>query len=136
MRFTLMVYFFLFSLGALAQTTGKDQAPVLSKEARMVKFLIENKVEPWGKRKNQRAYLFCKNKTGPVCDITVAGLGNELNEVYEVLKGNKALELSQLLIEFGYRPQGKKQKQEVDLVCNESKTTHLPNCYQMPDFRD
>lgn len=114
MRLTLTLLFALLTLNAFALIS--DRSIELSR------VLAENKVLPSGKRQTQAATAYCeiprKSKTGePECQIIVGAPGNVLNSVYEELRGEKAQELSDLLIQFKVRPDGKRGIQRADITC-------------------
>jgi hypothetical protein len=114
MRLTLTLLFALFSLNALALIS--DRSIELSR------VLSENKVLPSGKRQYQGARAYCddsarRKSQGIECTIIVEGPGQFPNSVYEVLRGNKAQELSELLTQFNIHPVGKRKVQNADITC-------------------
>lgn len=136
MRSMFICAFLLFSTLAFAQSEERDP--------RMVRVLTHNKVYPWGKRSIQEATLICKTARKHkietlFCSIDVTPPGNELPIVYEELHGERATELSALLVEFGIRPSGKHSYQKADIRCQTPKKHPelSPYCVLIPvdDFR-
>lgn len=118
MRSMFVCALLIFSSLIFAQSEDRDP--------RMVKILSLNKVTPWGKRSLQEASLVCKTSRKHkietlFCSIEVTPPGNELPIVYEELHGERAIELSGLLVEFGVRPSGKHSYQKADIRCQTPK---------------
>lgn len=114
MRFTLTIFFALITMNAYALIS--DRSIELSR------ILAESRVTSFGKRQFQEARAHCDNsprsKLRQVeCTIIVEGPGHYPNTVYEELRGDKAKELSELLIEFNVKPSGKRQIQNADITC-------------------
>lgn len=114
MRITLTLLFTLITMNAFALIS--DRSIELSR------ILAENKVTSFGKRQFQGARAYCevppRSKLQQVeCSIIVEGPGQFPNSVYEDLRGDKAEELSDLLIEFNVKPSGKRQVQNADITC-------------------
>lgn len=127
MRLTLTLMFALLSLNAFALIS--DRSIELSR------VLAENKVPAYGKRKVQGATAYCeiskRSKIGELeCQIIVEGPGFEPNAVYETLRGERAQELSNLLIQFDVRPSGRKAVQRADITCRlpKNKLDQPPVC--------
>lgn len=114
MRLILTLLFAVLTLNAFALISNSS--------VELSRVLTENKVEPTGKRQRQGATAYCdiprKNKMGEVeCQIIVGTPGLIPNTVYEELRGEKARELSDLLSQFGVKPEGKRGVQRADITC-------------------
>lgn len=114
MRLIFCCAFLLISALSFAQSEDRS--------AQMVKILSENKVTPWGKRRIQEAKLICKTARkhkieSLMCTVDVTPPGNELPIIYEELYGERAIEVSDLLKQFGVRPSGKNSYQSADIRC-------------------
>ena len=114
MRLTLTLLFALFTMNAFALIS--DRSIELSR------VLSENKVMPSGKRQYQGARAYCsvsprKKPQEVECAIIVEGPGQYPNSVYEELRGNKAVELSELISQFNIQPAGKRKIQNADITC-------------------
>lgn len=119
-----LVVFILLSqvLVSMALANEHDQ--------RMAQILEEYKVEPFGKRQRQRARIYCSNSRKKIiertCIISVDGPGVFAPDiVYEKLNGRAALELSDLLIEYGIHPEGRRGVQNLEISCR-LKSKNLP----------
>ena len=117
----------------LAALPGLSSA-LMDKHEHMIQILKENKVQPQRRRQVQTATLECRKplRLGGeiVCFVIVEGGYNLPNEVYEKLHGEKAVELSNLLLEFGVTPQLKRSIQRADVRCRlpEGKGTKKSVC--------
>ncbi len=137
MRSLLICALLLLSTVGFAQSEERDP--------RMVRILAHNKVSPWGKRSIQEATIICKTARkhkieSLFCTVDVTPPGNELPIVYEEMSGERAAELSALLVEFGVRPSGKHSYQKADIRCQTPKKHPelSPYCILIPvdEFRN
>jgi hypothetical protein len=104
---------------------------VYAQSEQMNELLKESNVRAWGKREYRHADILCKipkknNKLN--CHVrSGASTDGSFIEDVEYL-GDKAQEISELLIEFNALPMGKRNRQELEVICQFKKGTQILHC--------
>jgi hypothetical protein len=123
------------TLCLLSSLSFAQEAQTLTKSDRMNNLLKENEVTAWGKRENRYGVVTCKvpRKTKElICNLRASG-SDEFG-VYVKFNGVKAKEISDLLKEFNISPEGKRQRQQLEVDCKLNKGTTIVHCESVEHY--
>jgi hypothetical protein len=119
-----MKYFLIITLNLIVVSA-------YAQSEQMNELLRESNVRVWGKREYRHADILCRipRKTNTLNCHVRSGASTDGTFIEDVeYLGDKAKEISDLLIEFNALPTGKRSRQELEVVCQFKKGTRIMNC--------
>jgi hypothetical protein len=104
---------------------------VYAQSEQMNELLKESHVKVWGKREYRHADILCRipKKTNKLNCHVRSGASTDGTFIEDVeYLGDKAQEISDLLIEFNALPVGKRHRQDLEVICQFKKGTQIMHC--------